>query len=189
MSIASKVVSALVLVGMVVSVRDYLGWRRGELAHFGQGPAEASPLPTPQNLAGVWQSDWAGLRLTPIQNWDFQPVSHQPNYSIDRREEVASLDGNDASLSIWVQNYTGNLINATETEEVGLPKLVRERQYLNTDQVHAAILTWTDRELTLQRAVFVEKGKQVIIEAQAPTSVWNAYEPTFWALYESVRLF
>ncbi len=185
MSIASKLVIIVVTVGVAITIVDYVSWRQAEFGRLGQGANVAQP-PPPLALTRVYQSDWAGVRWSTPGEWKVNLIDVG---QVGQRAEVAGIDGGPAQVTVWVEKYEGDLIGAAETETARLPTLVRERQYLNTDQVHAVILTWVEGDRIYQRALFTGGQKLVVVEAAAATSAWSAFEPTFWQVYRSVVLF
>lgn len=184
MSITSRVAFLLVVVGVGFTVWDYSVWRRAEYGKFGQGPAQVAPA---QKLASPVQSEWAGVRWSVPVGWNLSLAGAAGG----DRAEVAKMQDGQSKITIFMQNYTGNLIGAAEEEVSRRARvaLSREREYLNTEFTHAVVLTWEEKDDIIQAALLAEKGKLVIVEAVAPTSAWAALEPTFDAVYRSVILF
>lgn len=193
MSIASKIAILLVALGVGFTLWDYSNWHQAEYGRYGQGPEANQPTPTPQALANPVQITWAGLRISPPNGWQIIPVSQEPDFlltlPLNQRVEVAKITGQDAAITVWLEPTEKGLTLAVDEEVQALPKLARERDYFNTDDVSVTVITWQQDQLTKQWAMLVYKGKLVVIEAQAATSVWNSFEPTFWDVYRSVVVF
>ncbi len=192
MSISKKVVAVLLVAGVAFSLWDYVQWHRAEFGRLGQGPI-AGPTPTPQALARPWQSDWVGIRLAPPQGWSVQPGAGDSkawsSLPLGQRVQVVQFSHPPAQLSLGAEKYVSDLTAAVAAEVATLPLLSGDRQYINTDQASLVVLTWQKETNTYQEAILVSKGKLVVMESQAATSVWPAYEPTFGQIYRSVVLF
>ncbi len=103
--------------------------------------------------------------------------------------QLAKFTQAGAQIKVVTADFSGSLAAEADHQVAQLPPLSRERQYVNGNAGAITILTWEAGGETHQRALIGREDQLVALEAAAPTAVWATFEPTFWAVYQSLTWF
>ncbi len=180
MSITLKLISILLIAGMLFTVWDWQRWRQAELSKFGQGQAnQITVVATPLGKPVSWPK--LDFRLSPPQGWTVDMASSAA--------QLAKFAHDEVQIRVESTSFSDDLAVEADSQVSKLPPLSRDRQYITGNAGAITILTWVEGEQTHQRAMVGRQDQLVIMEATAPTAVWSTYEPTFWVVYQSLTWF
>lgn len=190
-SITSKALLALVIIGLIFTVRDWHIWRAAELARLGQGTGEVKAPAMP--LAKPFQSPEFGFRVSPPVDWEVIPKVFPENFWArlpqDEKVTVVSFTNGTATQTVWTKKFDGDLPHEVDAQEGELPPPTQAREFLSSEQQNFTVLTWGVGGEIHQLAL-AAKGKQLVgIESVVPNASWLTYALTFLQVDQSLIFF
>lgn len=190
----------MVAAGVVVSVRDYKAWRYEETKNYGHGPLES--LAEPRELAQRYANEYAGFRMRYPAGWQAEEIlkNRTDLTALGEVYEPKELTGavlledgrGEVEIRVSVDQARGDLVTVLEeqvraAEGEGI-KLVREREYLNTDREDWGVITWEVGERTVRLAVAVAGGREVVVLASCTTKNLGQYIRTLDEIIKSINI-
>lgn len=187
----------LLVIGVGWSVRDYKLWRNAELDKYGHGYGEEIP---PLILGNLYENQFWGVRIRYPGGWivdeadefvDLPPKKRQADLlAIGQRKPVVWLGKN---VKLSVERVKISLVDLANREEGVIknkqPEMVKEREYINTEEVNVIYFTWKEGGIMHQRAMTSEGDKMIVVDSDTIESEWKSLEPTFREMYKSLVMF
>jgi hypothetical protein len=161
----------LLVFGVVMSVREYQGWRYAELKNYGQG-VEVSEV---VRLGEVFQSEGLKVRMRFPVGWEVR----------EKNGAIGFVGNGCEGKVIRVKQETGVLADlvAAQVEKVG--KLDREWEYVNGEKFGFTVVTWSGNGKMFQRAMGLGQGSLVTIEIECESDEFRVMNE----VYKSVVIF
>ncbi len=167
-------VGLTLVVGTVLSFRDYRAWRVAEMANYGHGSPTESGFAPAQDLGLPFESPTWRFRIKPPLGWQIDT---------DYQGLVKFVDPS-GQVQIALTEQMANSDLTTEANRLATD-ITEDRQYLTVNGSSITVLTWVGPEIATQKAVLLHRGRLIVITATCPISAWKTYAKTFWSVYQS----
>jgi hypothetical protein len=187
----------LLAVGVGITIKDYVSWRHAEMDNYGHGYGQPEVA---MNLVNLFENQYLGIRIRYPQEWvktektDFLNTDKFPRrdlmLALGKRYEVVRFGD---VLTMSVEKVNKGLTDTVNAEVKNLEdqkiSLIREREYVSTDEINLIYVTWRVGGSIHQRAMAVEGNRMVVIDGETTENEWKNIEPTVVAMYKSLIIF
>jgi hypothetical protein len=194
-------VGVVVVVGMGVSARDYVNWRREETKNYGHGPLmnQANAM----ELGQRYSNGYVGFRMRYPVGWTQEEKLKKPEgglegevnrYQPTRQTEVIKVknEGGSVEVTVSVDRLRGDVVQVLDQEVERLESegivLDKEREYWHTEREDWGVVTWTQGEARTKRAYAVDQLRMVMVEVRCEVGVWDEFAKTLDEIIKAVTL-